>query len=43
MEERWIRKAGMENVPVLRETEGVCRLSFPLLEESGLVDRKSVV
>ena len=37
MEERWIRKAGMENVPVLRETEGVCRLSFPLLEESGLV------
>lgn len=37
MEERWIRKAGMENVPVERETEGVCRLSFPLLEESGLV------
>lgn len=37
MEERWIRKADMENVPVERETEGVCRLSFPLLEESGLV------
>lgn len=36
MERSWIRKAGAD-VPVERMRDGVCYLSFPILEDSGLV------
>ena len=38
MERNWMRKLrGVQVAPVERESEGVPYLSFPLLDESGLV------